>query len=274
MTVNSVCLERPPHVVFFSGGMSSYCLAKRVVERYGAGNVRLLFTDTLIEDEDLYRFLGEASESLGAELVHVKEGRTPWEVFRDVRMLGNSRVDPCSRVLKREPAQRWIKDNYPDPESVLLWIGMNWDEEHRLVRSKKYWEPYEVGSLLLEDPLLDQKTMMDVLRGDGIEPPRLYDLGFPHNNCGGGCIKAGHAHFRHLLRALPEVFDEWESEEEAMRQFLDRNVSILRDRTGGTSRPMTLKELREREDGQLDLFDWGGCGCFATFDDEELRDGK
>lgn len=45
------------HVVFFSGGACSYCTAKRVIENVGKENVVLLFTDTKIEDEDLYRFI-------------------------------------------------------------------------------------------------------------------------------------------------------------------------------------------------------------------------
>jgi len=43
-------------------------------------------------------------------------------------------------------------------------------------------------------------------------------------------------------------------------------VAILRDRRGGTTRPMTLREFRERIQAQPDLFDadeWGGCGCFT-----------
>src|SRR5689334_14206991 len=51
-------------VVMFSGGAGSWGAAKRTVERYGAENTRLLFTDTLIEDEDLYRFLIEGSANV------------------------------------------------------------------------------------------------------------------------------------------------------------------------------------------------------------------
>ena len=51
------------HVVFFSGGACSYCTAKRVIENVGKENVVLLFTDTKIEDEDLYRFIDEAAEN-------------------------------------------------------------------------------------------------------------------------------------------------------------------------------------------------------------------
>ena len=256
-------------VVFFSGGVSSWAAAKRVAEKYGTDHLKLLFTDTLIEDEDLYRFLREAAEDVGGELVWIKEGRTPWEVFRDVRMLGNSRVDPCSRILKREIAKKWVHDNYPDPETVRLWLGMNWDEEHRLTRAAHYWEPYKVGSLLMESPWLIQQQLLTQLTEAGIEMPRLYTLGFPHNNCGGGCIKAGHAHFRHLLNKLPEVYAEWEKKEQEMRDYLQRDVAILRDRRGGKSTPLTLKQLRHRQEKDCDLFDWGGCGCFAVSEEGE-----
>lgn len=109
---------------------------------------------------------------------------------------------------------------------------MNWDEEHRLTRSKKFWSPYEVGSLLLESPWIVQDDMLNLLKENGIEPPRLYGLGFPHNNCGGGCVKAGHAHFRHLLKTMPEVYAEWEKNEQEVRDHLDKDVTILRDRSG------------------------------------------
>jgi len=256
-------------VVFFSGGMSSWALAKRVANKYGTKNLKLLFTDTLIEDEDLYRFLKEASKNVGGTLEWVKEGRDIWEVFRDVKLLGNSRMDPCSRILKREVSQKWIRTNYPDPKTVRLWLGMNWDEDHRLVRSKRFWKPYSVDSLLMEKPYLDQQQLIDLLKKENIQPPRLYELGFPHNNCGGGCVKAGQAHFRHLLKMLPDVYKKWELKEEEMRKFLNKDVSILKDRRGGTTKPLTLKQLRLRDSEDYDLLEWGGCGCFTPDETEE-----
>ena len=44
-------------IVQFSGGLASYFAAKRVVERHGAQDVILLFADTLIESDDLYRIM-------------------------------------------------------------------------------------------------------------------------------------------------------------------------------------------------------------------------
>ena len=72
--------------------------------------------------------------------------------------------------------------------------------------------------------------MLDALRASGIAVPQLYELGLPHNNCGGGCVKAGQAHFAHLLRVHPCRFEEWEQREQELRDYLGADVSILDDR--------------------------------------------
>lgn len=51
------------HVVFYSGGLGSFATTLRVIEKHGADNLTLLFTDTLIEDSDLYRFIIETAGS-------------------------------------------------------------------------------------------------------------------------------------------------------------------------------------------------------------------
>jgi hypothetical protein len=62
------------------------------------------------------------------------------------------------------------------------------------------------------------------------------------------CAKAGVGHFAHLLKQLPDVYAEWETREQAMRDFLGRNVSILRDRrrVAVATEPLTLAALRKR----------------------------
>lgn len=252
------------HVVMFSGGISSWATAKRVVAQYGAENTKLLFTDTKMEDEDLYRFLKEATEDVGAELVTLADGRTPWEVFFDERMLGNSRVDPCSKILKRQLARSWVEKHYK-PSEVVLYLGLDGNEAHRLKRSRTYWDPYQVESPLVE-AMIFREELFKELAESGIKEPRLYTMGFPHNNCGGFCIKAGQAHFRKLLETMPERYAYHENQEEAFREFIGRDVSILNDRSGGNNlsrKPLTLKEFRHRAAKPGEENDWGGCGCFA-----------
>lgn len=255
-------------VVFYSGGIASWAAAKRVAETHGVDGLKLLFADTLIEDEDLYRFLEASAKNVGGELVRIAEGRTPWEVFRDVRMLGNSRLDPCSRILKREQAQQWIARHYPTPDDVVLYMGMSWDESHRADRSKRFWRPYTVECPLLDAPYLTKPQLLAWATSEGLTPPRLYQLGFAHNNCGGGCVKAGVSHFRHLLKVLPDVYEEWEQNEEGIRRHLGKDVTILRYQERNERKSISLAELRKRADEQFELFDWGGCGCFSPSDDE------
>ena len=252
------------HVVMFSGGIGSWAAAKRVAERHGTDDMVLLFTDTLTEDEDTYRFLREAAGNVGAPLEVIADGRDIWQVFKDVGFLGNSRVDPCSRILKRDLADKWMAEHY-EPEDTVVYVGIDWTEEHRFTRLRERKLPWVYEAPLCEEPYLDKNEMHEWAEREELEKQRFYKLGAPHANCGGGCIKMGHGGFARLLAADPCKFAEWEENEQGIRDHLGRDdVAILKDRSGGTTTPLTLRELRERIEGggQVDMFDIGGCGCF------------
>ena len=251
------------HIVMFSGGVGSWAAAKRVAARHGTDDLTLLFADTSMEDEDLYRFIDEAAANVGGQLVRIADGRTPWDVFRDERML-TQRFDPCSKILKRQLADRWIAERFT-PDTAVRYVGVDWSESHRYDRLRDRMAPWRVEAPLCEPPFLTKGQMLDALKAEGIAPPRLYAMGFSHNNCGGFCIKAGHGHFVTLLRAMPERYAFHEQKERELRAELGDNAAVLRDRRGGVTRPMTLRELRERVEAgsEPDAFDIGGCGCFV-----------
>lgn len=255
------------HVVMFSGGIGSWAAARRVRQRHPTEKILALFADTKMEDEDLYRFLPEAAASVRADLVMIAEGRTPWQVFRDERFLGNSRVDPCSKILKRRALDTWRDENL-DPKETIVYVGIDWTEEHRFHRVRERLGAWRVEAPMCEAPFVTKVEMLEDLASFGIEPPRLYAMGFSHNNCGGFCIKAGHAHFANLLRALPERYAFHEQQEQELREQLG-DVSILKDRAGGgPPKRLTLRAFRERlQCGEpYDKLDLGGCGCFAGSD--------
>ncbi len=259
------------HIVNFSGGIGSWAAAKRVVAKHGTKDTVLLFADTMMEDEDTYRFLNEAAANVGVPLTRIADGRTPWEVFFDERYLGNSRVDPCSRVLKRELLDRWHKAN-GTPEMSIIYLGIDWTEIHRLHRLQEYPSDWTFEAPMCEEPFLDKDQMIKMAEDQGIKKQRLYEYGFPHANCGGFCIKAGQGHFIRLLQTMPERFAFHEKKEQELRTHLGKNVAILSDRRNKKKIPMTLKTLRERyeaKDPTLDYEEWGGCGCALPVD----RDG-
>jgi hypothetical protein len=199
--------------------------------------------------------------------VRIAEGRTPWEVFRDEGMIANTRVDLCSRILKRDMGDRWLGEHC-DPASTVVYIGIDWTEGHRFdngegrgARNRYAKLGWRCEAPLCEVPYLGKQDLFAALRAAGIARPRLYDEGFAHNNCGGFCVKAGHGQFAHLLKMRPALYAE---HERAEAEFDNAGRTILRDRVGGDTKPLSLRTLRERiERGwQPDLFDIGGCGCF------------
>lgn len=260
-------------VVMFSGGLGSWMTAKRVTEQYGTDDLYLVFADVggnhedphSGEDEDTYRFIREAAENVGGQLVWLNEGRTIWDVFKDDRFLGNSRLANCSKYLKQKPCREWLDANC-DPADTVVYVGIDWSESHRLAAITKAYLPFRAEAPLCDPPYLDKQSVRDECVRQGIEVPRLYKAGFPHNNCGGGCVRAGQAQFELLLREHPERYAAWEAREQELREHLDKDVSILKSRAGGTAVPLTLRTFRERlATNQLafDEFDFGGCGCFV-----------
>lgn len=259
------------HVVMFSSGAGSAIAGKLVADRYGTEDLTLLFADVNMEHPDNYRFLREAAEWIGAPLVILDNGgKTIWDVFRDVNFLGNSRVDPCSRVLKREPMRKWLEDNR-DPADTVAYLGFDWTEQHRIDRAQRYWEPWKMEApMCWEGAVLDKAEGIQRMRDAGIEAPLLTRQGFPHANCGGGCVKAGIKQFKKMLEVNPDTYKDWEDNEQAIRTHLGKDVSILTDRRNKSKVPMTLTTLRKRiEVEDASSFadeDWGGCNCFTPIE--------
>lgn len=240
--------------------------AVRVSQQYGQEDMLLVFTDTTNEDEDLYRFLKESAAFLSpAKLIWLKDGRNIWQVFEDVKYQGNSRVDPCSRVLKRELFRKWLEENY-SPEGCILYYGIGWDEIHRLRKIDEALHPYKVEAPMTRKPYLCQRDIIAYVKDVGIAPPRLYALGFPHNNCGGFCVKTGQAQMKLLYETMPERYKEHEEAQEALFKSSGKKNPFIRMRVDGELKYLSLREFREiLEDerrSQVDLFDYGGCGCF------------
>jgi hypothetical protein len=269
------------HVICYSGGIGSWMTAKRVIDQHGPDPVTLLFADVkgnatsphLGEDEDTYRFIADTTLAFGARLVTLNEGRDIWQVFKDKRFLGNSRLANCSHLLKQKPTKEWLIANC-DPDTTTVYVGISWDELHRLPAIENAYKSFgfTVKAPLCDPPYIDKQEMLEACRAEDIEPPRAYAAGLPHNNCGAFCVRAGQAQFRMLLRLNRERFLFHEQKEQEFREFIDKDVSILKETVNNSPVPLTLRRFREREEAQgslfdVDEFDFGGCGCFTEVAD-------
>lgn len=255
------------YVVQFSGGVGSWASARRLVD--AGKQVELLVACTNSEADDWWPFVEACQADLDVPMTVLDNGgRTIWDVFREQRFLGNTRVDICSRILKRDPLRRWLETNR-DPAVV---IGFDWTEQHRIDRAVGHWHPWRIVAPLAEPPYVEKWALLAELEAHGISIPELYLQSFSHNNCGGGCVKAGQAQWERLLRIRPATYAAAETEEEKLRVELG-DVAILRDRSHGDSRPLPLRVFRERLESQPALFDgddWGACSCMTPADDNEV----
>lgn len=257
------------YLVSLSGGLASAVAADRAIQRYGRENVTLWFANTNWEDEDLHRFLDDLEARWGGEIVvHANIGkdgkpRTPLSVAEDEHIIPNQKLATCSRALKQIPFRDYLR-SLEGPVTVLL--GLDWRELHRHAAPRAAWEKEgaAVDFPLLWPPLTDQYA--EIVTSWGIDIPYLYKIGFPHNNCGGRCVRQGQKEWLRLKATFPERFEEVREWEERHRAIGDarKDYAILRDRRGGVLRPLTLTELALRDDpleaaGPAD--DRIGCFC-------------
>ncbi len=113
------------HVVSVGGGLTSTLyLPERVVARYGREHVRLVMARLPNEDPDVWRLCDAVQAALGLSIEYIGLDLTPWDIFRRVRMIGNSRVDPCSRMLKREVLRDYVRDLQVSGDTVTMHLGI------------------------------------------------------------------------------------------------------------------------------------------------------
>jgi len=251
------------YVIQFSGGVGSWAAARRLVDELGTpADIILLFADTRMEDDDLYRFLREAARDIGAMLISVSDGRNPWQVFRDEKYIGNTWIDPCSKILKRNLLRKWIEKNC-NPQGYTVVLGIDWTESHRFDKVVPRWQPYKVIAPLCEAPYLDKGQILAQLEARGIRAPRLYGMGFPHNNCGGFCVKAGVTQFALLHKTMPERYAWHERQEQMTQKVIGKPVTVLSRKRKGVKVPLSLRDFRLELEAKVEQEkdDWGGCGC-------------
>ena len=230
------------HIVALSGGLASAWCAWWVKNNI-KGDIIYYFNDTKWEHPDLYRFLGDLEKLLDIKITEDTDGRTPEQVFYDVKMLASNRVPLCSKILKAERLQRFILSG------DTVYFGIDFTEIHRAARIGPIYDRLGVKTRF---PLIDEMTTRNKIyswiKEIGIDIPQMYKDGFTHNNCSGGCVRAGKKQWVSLLSVYPEVYAERERVEKEFSDFIGKPVTYMKD--------ISLEELRKIIESQ-EVFDFG-----------------
>lgn len=235
------------HVISVGGGLSSTMeLPERVIERYGRKSVDLVMCKLPNEDPDVWRLVEAVEDQHRVKVQMIGLNLTPFDVFFKERMLGNSRIDPCSRILKREQMLAHMITAY-DPSDTVLHVGITLPEIDRLLAISANWsrKGWTVEAMLGDDPTITRDYLMGKCETTFGFIPRLYRMGMSHNNCGGACVKAGMAQWARLLWYLPDVYDWWETNEQRFWSEVGY-FTILTEVIKGVKHPLSLHDFRLR----------------------------
>ena len=219
-------------IVTLSGGKASAWCAGWALKNYPKEKVVLYFNDTLWEHPDLHRFLEDLSNYFNHPITYDSDGRNPEQLFYDNNSLANDRMPFCSRILKKEVALRYFRNM----DTIIF--GMGKGEERRIKGLVKIYQLLAIRKkkiCKLRFPLVENNiTRQDIdlfLRNTEIEEPLLYRLGFSHNNCSGGCVRAGKKHWKLLYEVLPEIYADRERVEREMREHTGKDIHFFKDET-------------------------------------------
>lgn len=236
------------HIVTISGGVASAWVAKWVKDNI-QGEIIYYFNDTKWEHPDLYRFLAEIEKAIGIKITYDNDGRNPEQVFYDQKMLGSNRAPICSKILKANRLQKFCKPG------DILYFGIDGSELKRAARITPIYERIQCKTTFpLIDLMVTKEDVFNEIRLMGIEIPELYKRGFTHNNCSGGCVRAGIKQWSLLYKTFPDVYLD--------RMRIEEEFSA---KTGGGyhfMKELSLKQLKAIIDQQMELpFDdeiWSG----------------
>lgn len=200
-------IEGKQIVVWFSCGIASAVAAKKTLEIYGKKNtVRLIYNPVAEEDSDNLRFLKDCENwFLQAIEIH---SNPAWptssivDVFKKKRYISGIAGAPCTTELKKGARYYFEKTNEID----FHVLGFTADEKHRHKRFVKGERPNVLPVLI--DLNLAKEDCMRIAFKFGIEPPRVYSLGFSNANCI-GCVKSSSPTYWNLVRKhFPKIFNQ------------------------------------------------------------------
>jgi len=189
-------------VVWFSCGAASAVAAKMAVQEYGDRCV-IAYCDTGGEHESNKQFLLDVQEWVGAPVEILKNtcGYTDhFDVYRKTKYLVGVRGARCTIELKKR-----LRFDFQRPDDIHV-FGYTSDEKERADFFNRN-NPELATDWILVRNNVSKEDCLGLLWQERIKIPKLYELGYGHNNCI-GCVKGGKGYWNQIRKDFPEVYQE------------------------------------------------------------------
>ncbi len=188
---------------WWSAGITSAVACKMALEMYE--NVELYYIHIDSAHEDNVRFKRECEEWYGVEIKPLKSSKyaDQFEVIEGTGYVNGAGGARCTLELKKEVRFKFERENTDIAHQV--W-GYEFDKKqiNRAIRFGQQY-PYTNPLLPLIEKGLDKDMCAGLIMSQGIELPKMYQLGYPNNNCI-GCVKGGKAYWNKIRVDFPETF--------------------------------------------------------------------
>lgn len=218
-------------VCWFSAGISSFMAGVL------AGNIdKWIYIDIPDQHPDTIRFLHDCEKALNIKIEIIKNNQyhNVEDCLRANRVIKIPHgYAPCTNLLKKRVRKEW-EFKHTDCDLTYVW-GFDYKEKERAERTIESNPQANHIFPLIELGLSKEEVHALFFRKFNFNRPKMYDLGYPNNNCI-GCIKGGMGYWNKIRKDFPEVFNS--------RAKLERELghSILKDSNG---KPIFLDELDE-----------------------------
>lgn len=213
------------NIAWWSGGVTSAVACKLAIDLFGS--VRIIFIDTLNEDEDTYRFKDDCEKWYGLPIETMRNEKygSIEDVWIKYKSLNVANGAICSSELKRKVRLDFEKNNIFDYQV----FGFDIDEPKRAkAMTLNYPAAKSIYPLLLFG--YDKSKCISILTEAGIEIPRAYKLGFNNNNClNTGCVQGGIGYWQKMKRDFPDKFENMANMEHKLTHLKGQPVTMLKD---------------------------------------------
>lgn len=195
-------------VSWFSCGAAS-AVATKLALVENRGRLPFVVARCVVAEEhpDNDRFAKDCERWFGVPIINLineKYNGSIYEVFNKTSYISGVKGAPCTRLLKKE-----VRTNFELPTDKHM-FGYCADEEPR-------WDRFlDANNIDARSPLIEQGiTHADcllLLKKAGIRVPKMYELGYKHNNCIGCCKATGPGYWNKIKKDFPEMFTRMDIE--------------------------------------------------------------
>jgi len=194
-------------------------------------NCEVVYCDTGGEHPSNHKFLLDIQKEIGKKITILKNDKYKdhFDVFEKTRYLNGIKGARCTTELKKK-----LRIKYQRPDDIHI-FGYTLEEKNRAERFESFNPELKVDWVLIEKGIT-KENCLGILWQKGIKLPKMYDLGYNHNNCI-GCVKGGMGYWNQIRKDFPEHFKKMSEIERKI------NHSIFRDKE--TNKRIWLDELPE-----------------------------